>query len=111
MHRGGRRFRPGEGRGRRLVRRQVWLLRLGPVGLGAVLRWRRSWCRDTCRMIRSSSASSSAPAGYRFPRGVIAVAVRWYLRYGLSYRDVEELLAERGIEVDQVTVYRWVQTF
>ena len=54
---------------------------------------------------------SSAPAGYRFPREVIAVAVRWYLRYGLSYRDVEELLAERGIEVDHVTVYRWVQAF
>jgi transposase, IS6 family len=42
---------------------------------------------------------------------VIAVAVRWYLRYGLSYRDVEELLAERGIAVDHVTVYRWVRTF
>jgi transposase-like protein len=42
---------------------------------------------------------------------VIVVAVRWYLRYGLSYRDVEELLAERGIEVDHVTVYRWVQRF
>jgi transposase-like protein len=42
---------------------------------------------------------------------VIAVAVRWYLRYGLSYRDVEELLAERGVEVDRVTVYRWVQIF
>src|SRR4051812_11973485 len=39
------------------------------------------------------------------------VAVRWYLRYGLSYRDVEELLAERGIEADHVTVYRWVQRF
>ena len=39
------------------------------------------------------------------------MAVRWYLRYGLSYRDVEELLAERGIAVDHVTVYRWVQTF
>jgi hypothetical protein len=37
--------------------------------------------------------------------------VRWYLSYGLSYRDVEELLSERGIEVDHVTVYRWVQTF
>ena len=34
-------------------------------------------------------------AGYRFPPEVIVVAVRWYLRYGLSYRDVEELLAER----------------
>jgi hypothetical protein len=42
---------------------------------------------------------------------VIAVALRWYLRYGLSYRDVEELLAERGITVDHVTAYRWVQTF
>jgi transposase-like protein len=42
---------------------------------------------------------------------VITVAVRWYLRYGLSYRDVEELLAERGTEVDHVTVYRWVQRF
>jgi transposase-like protein len=42
---------------------------------------------------------------------VIVVAVRWYLRYGLSYRDVEELLAGRGIEVDHVTVYRWVQRF
>ena len=59
----------------------------------------------------TSRSGSSAPAGYRFPREVIAVAVRWYLRYGLSYRDVEELLAERGIEVDHVTVYRWVQTF
>ena len=39
------------------------------------------------------------------------IAVRWYLRYGLSYRDVEELLAERGITVDHVTVYRWVQRF
>jgi transposase-like protein len=42
---------------------------------------------------------------------VIVVAVRWYLRFGLSYRDVEELLAERGIEVDHVTVYHWVQRF
>jgi transposase, IS6 family len=58
----------------------------------------------------NSRFGSSSPAGYRFPREVIAVAGRWYLRYGLSYRDVEELLAERGIEVDHVTVYRWVQT-
>ena len=43
----------------------------------------------------------SSFAGFRFPPEVITVAVRWYLRYGLSYRDVEELLAERGIEVDR----------
>ena len=53
----------------------------------------------------------SAFAGFRFPPEVIVVAVRWYLRYGLSYRDIEELLAERGVEVDHVSVYRWVQRF
>jgi transposase-like protein len=53
----------------------------------------------------------SAFCGYRFPPEVIVVAVRWYLRYNLSYRDVEELLVERGIEVDHVTVFRWVQRF
>src|SRR3954464_11492183 len=58
-----------------------------------------------------SSPPDSAFAGFRFPTEVIVVAVRWYLRYGLSYRDVEELLAERGIEVDHVTIYRWVQRF
>jgi hypothetical protein len=58
----------------------------------------------TCR----SSTVSISFAGYRFPPDVILLAVRWYLRYGLSYRDVEELLAERGIEVDHVTIYRWV---
>jgi transposase-like protein len=42
---------------------------------------------------------------------VIVLAVRWYLRYGLSYRDVEELLAERGLLVDHVTIYRWVHRF
>ena len=64
------------------------------------------------RLVRMTlSTASSAFAGFRFPREVITVAVRWYLRYGLSYRDVEELLAERGIRVDHVTVYRWVQRF
>ncbi len=53
----------------------------------------------------------SAFAGYRFPPEVIMLAVRWYLRYGLSYRDVEELLVEPGIEVDHVTIHRWIQRF
>ena len=55
--------------------------------------------------------SSTAFKGFRFPPEIIVLAVRWYLRYGLSYRDVEELLGERGIEVDHVTIYRWVQHF
>ena len=59
----------------------------------------------------TAPGTASVFAGFRFPREVISVAVRWYLRYGLSYRDVEELLAERGITVDHVTVYRWVQRF
>jgi len=42
---------------------------------------------------------------------VIVLAVRWYLRFGLSYRDVEELLTERGVEVDHIMVYRWVSRF
>jgi hypothetical protein len=50
-------------------------------------------------------------AGFRFPSQIIVLAVRWYLRFGLSYRDVEELLTERGVEVDHVTIYRWVQRF
>ena len=53
----------------------------------------------------------SAFAGFRFPPEVITLAVRWYLRFGLSYRDVEELLAERGITVDHVSIFRWAQRF
>ena len=63
------------------------------------------------RLIRPIHPPVSAVAGFRFPPEVILLAVRWYLRYGLSYRDLEELLAERGIEVDHVTLYRWVQRF
>jgi hypothetical protein len=48
--------------------------------------------------------ATSVFAGFRFPPEVISLAVRRYLRYGLSYRDVEELLAERGIIMDHVTI-------
>jgi len=37
--------------------------------------------------------------------------VRWYCRYALSYRDIEELMLERGVEVDRTTIYRWVQHY
>ena len=67
--------------------------------------------RPRCSRRRSSPVASSAFAGFRFAPEVILLAVRWYLRFGLSYRDVEELLAERGVEVDHVTVFRWVQRF
>jgi transposase, IS6 family len=63
------------------------------------------------RRLRLAPATRSGFAGFHFPPDVIILAIRWYLRFGLSYRDVEELLAERGIEVDHVTIYRWVQRF
>jgi transposase, IS6 family len=46
-----------------------------------------------------------------FQADIILCAVRWYLRYALSYRDVEELLRERGVWVDHTTVFRWVQRY
>jgi IS6 family transposase len=60
---------------------------------------------------RSASTSWSAFAGFRFPPEVIVLAVRWYLRFGLSNRDAEELLAGRGIIVDHVTISPWGQRF
>src|SRR5262245_28197569 len=47
----------------------------------------------------------------RFEPQTILCAVRWYLRFSSSYRDVEELLRERGINVDHLTLWRWVQRF
>lgn len=47
-------------------------------------------------------------SGRHYPKDVILTAVRWYVRYSLSYRDVEELLAERGVKVDHSTINRWV---
>ena len=46
-----------------------------------------------------------------YPKDVVLTAVRWYLRYRLSYRDVEEILAERGVRVDHSTINRWVVRF
>lgn len=53
----------------------------------------------------------SAFAGLRFPPGTIMVAVQLYLPYNVSYRDVEELLFDRDVEADHVTVFRWLQRF
>ena len=65
----------------------------------------------TANCSRPITPPESAFVGFRFPPDVIVLAVRWYLRFSLSYRDPEELLAERGIEVDHVSVYRWVLRF
>jgi transposase-like protein len=46
--------------------------------------------------------------GRHFDRSVILLCVRWYLAYSLSLRDLEEMMAERGISVDHATIHRWI---
>ena len=46
-----------------------------------------------------------------FQAEIILLCVRWYLRYPLSYRDLEEMMLERGLHVDHTTIYRWVQYY
>jgi putative transposase len=61
-----------------------------------------------------STTVQGSPApyrGHRFPREIIAHAVRLHLRFALSFRDVEELLAERGVRVSYESVRRWVAKF
>jgi hypothetical protein len=95
------------------------VLLLWPVGGHGLLVWCRCGSVSLANRTGAERASAirrrrpTAPlfAGFRFPPNVILLAVRWYLPYRLAYRDVEELLAERGIKVDHVTVYRWVQRF
>ena len=47
----------------------------------------------------------------RFPVEIIVVCVRWYCKYGISYRDLAEMMAERGVEVDPSTIMRWVHRY
>src|SRR6185437_10826051 len=60
---------------------------------------------------RFTRRSSSAFSRRAFSDDIIALAVRWYVRYRLSYAEVSEWLAERGILVDQSTIYRWVRSY
>jgi putative transposase len=47
-------------------------------------------------------------SGAQFPKEVILFAVFFYVRYGVSYRDVDEIMEERGVNVDHATLNRWV---
>jgi transposase-like protein len=56
--------------------------------------------------------TTQAPFKWRhFEAEMILLSVRWYLRYALSYRDLEEIMTERGFSVDHTTIYRWVQRY
>src|SRR5712664_126363 len=46
-----------------------------------------------------------------FESEIILLCIRWYLRYSLSYRDLEEMMLERGLRVDHTTIFRWVQRY
>jgi len=63
---------------------------------------------------RVKQVQKNRPALFRgrhFEDEVIILCVRWYLRYSLSYRDLKEMMAERGLAVDHSTVWRWVQRY
>jgi transposase-like protein len=47
----------------------------------------------------------------QFADEIIVTCVRWYLRFSLNLRDVEELMAERGLSVDHTRIWRWTQTY
>ena len=49
--------------------------------------------------------------GRHFKYDIIIWAIRWYCKYGISYRELEEILGERGVAVDHSTIYRWVQYY
>jgi len=83
----------------------------GSVALAEGGARRSGWRDEPASWSPGSRGPCSAFKGFRFPPDVIVLAVGWYLRYGLSYRDLEELLAEWGVEVDHVSVFRWLQRF
>src|ERR671933_2359547 len=74
---------------------------------------RRGCQKYMCRPCRRTFTEHTASvfSGYRWPADVILTAVRWYLAYPLSSRQVLELLAERGTDVSHRTVLNWVQAF
>lgn len=56
--------------------------------------------------------NAATPFKWRhFEAEIILLCVRWYLRYALSYRDLEEMMLERGLHIDHTTIYRWVQRY
>src|SRR6266849_10469442 len=81
----------------------------------------RLCCKNAGDLVSSASIQESrgvpfmnnqSPFKWRhFEADIILLCVRWYLRYSLSYRDLEEMMRERGLHVDHTTIYRWVQHY
>jgi transposase-like protein len=104
-----RRFHVGGDETRRLGVCPACRDRVAAEGVAALYGRQRYACRPCGRTF--TAASGSAFAGYRWPPDVLLMAVRWYLAHPLSATSVTVLLAERGIDVSERTVLRWVQTF
>ncbi len=83
-----------------------------PIGSNGVLSQKISSKNDGSIIIDQTSDKEVLKMinfkGAHYPQAVILMAIRWYVAYPLSYRDVEELLKERGVEVDHATLNRWV---
>ena len=61
--------------------------------------------------MRNHTSKGGLFKGRHFEQEIIVLCVRWYLRYKLSYRDLVEMMAERGLSVAHTTILRWVQRF
>ena len=71
-------------------------------------------CINLGSIARGGSSRSRSVALFkrrRFPVEIILLCVRWYCKYGISYRDLAEMMSERGISVDPSTIFRWVQRY
>jgi transposase-like protein len=70
----------------------------------------RSYC---AKLLKSLYLGAFHEASRRrlFPVEIILVCVRWYCKYRITYRDLEEMIQERGVEVDASTIFRWVQRY
>ena len=78
----------------------------------------RLCCKESCGRIGFATTSyrredfMENPLKWRhYESEIILLCVRWYLRYTLSYRDLEEMMSERGLSIVHTTIYRWVQAY
>lgn len=69
-------------------------------------------CRRLAELVFCEGGNAMSDfKGRHFEGEIVLWAVRWYCRYGVSYRDLEQMMGERGVPVDHSTIYRWVQRY
>jgi transposase, IS6 family len=96
----------------RLIEQLLIFFRIKARMIGLCCKYKADLLQWREKSERGPSMSSQNPFRWRhFEAEIILLCVRWYLRYALSYRDLEEMTAERGLPVDHTTIYRWVQAY